>query len=160
MDTIRRDAKDPIRIASRVRQWAVLGSKANIAQFGLQRYLRTERADKTTKEYLKEGQALFLLLQEGEQVTSDGITAAHQLAAVNALEPIKPSGGAHILEGGDITQIVDTINAILEDKNPGKGEVEKSLEKVLNASDAYTDSAFKELDDKEKVYLKPSGVRA
>ncbi len=156
------DKGKEIRVASRVRQWAVLGSKANIAQFGLQRYIREGGADETTKMYLGEGRELFALLQEGEKVTSGGrIDKAHQLAAVIALEPFKPSEGMGVvLTTGDITQILETIDGILADRNPPKEEVEKTLAKVLDAGDAYTNFAFKEIDFKEKAYATRSAMRA
>ena len=123
---------DPIRVASRVRQWAVLGSKANITQFGFQRYLRKGEADKTTGEYLEEGQRLFRLLQEGENVINSGkITAAHQLEAVNALEPIQPSGVKAVLSATEIGQIVETIDAILKGNKPDRQRVEEALRRML-----------------------------
>jgi hypothetical protein len=160
MEAISKAGAEAIRTASRVRQWAILGSKANITQFGLQRYLRDGRIDPTTERYLEEGCILFLLLQEGEEVTNKGkITAAHQLAAVNALEPIRPQGEAPILDAAEITKIVETIKAILERKHPERSLVEESLDNALRVGDAYTDFAFKELEAKEKAYIKPNAVR-
>ena len=150
---------DPIRVASRVRQWAVLGSKANITQFGFQRYLRKGEADKTTGEYLEEGQRLFRLLQEGENVINSGKSRCAQLEAVNALEPIQPSGVKAVLSATEIGQIVETIDAILKGNKPDRQRVEEALENALKASDAYTDFVFNEIDVKEKEYTRRSAIR-
>lgn len=159
MESTLRGGTDPIRVAGRIRQWAVLGSKANITQFGFQRYLRTWEVDSTTKKYLVEGQALFLLLEEGEKVTNGEITAAHQLAAVNALEPFQRPDGKNVLTSEEIRNVVEAIKAILKGEKPEKMRVEKALENALKASDAYTDFAFNEIDIKEKEYTRRGAVR-
>ena len=159
MESISKGGSEAIRTASRVRQWAVLGSKANIAQFGFQRYLRTGGTDPTTVKYLGEGRDLFELLKEGEEATTNGITSAHQLAAVNALEPIQRPDGKDVLTSEEIRNVVEAIEAILRGERLEKTEVENALENALKASDAYTDFAFKEIDIKEKEYTRRGAVR-
>ena len=142
---------DRIRVAGRARKWAVLGSGANIAQYGLQHYIRTGEVDQDAVGYLKRGMILFSLLQEGVEVTLKGrITAASQIGSVNALEPIQPKGKPAVLENFEIEYTAKTIDAILEGKRPETEGVNKALENLFKVSEAYLDAAFDRIRNRSR----------
>lgn len=97
---------------------------------------------------------MFSLLKEGEDVIErEIITAAYQIAAVNAREAIMSAEGIHTLEPKDITQLIETTESLLNGESPSRSIVNTCLKSALEVSDAYADSAFRQFDSLECQFL-------